>query len=80
MKGDILVVLHSDDEWWEGKLQNGDGCAPTNIPHSVPYRPAEKRGSHPGMLLRGGPLTAACCLRRSVGMFPGNLAELMKAV
>jgi len=26
VKGDIITVLQTDDDWWEGKLQNGDGC------------------------------------------------------
>ena len=38
VKGDILVVLHSDDEWWEGKLQNGDGCAFHNTT-ALPFAP-----------------------------------------
>ena len=25
VKGDIITVLRMDDDWWEGKIQNGDG-------------------------------------------------------
>jgi hypothetical protein len=39
VKGDIITVLQTDDDWWEGKLQNGDGCVPPSCTPSLARRP-----------------------------------------